>query len=69
MRSVREHVVSILIASASLLAEPMVEAAAHPHIWVTVETTVLYDKGTFTGLREKWTFNEYCTALCNRGPR
>ena len=25
-------------------------AASHPHVWITVETTVLYDKGNFTGL-------------------
>ena len=24
-------------------------AAAHPHVWIIFETTVLYDKGTFVG--------------------
>jgi ABC-type uncharacterized transport system substrate-binding protein len=31
---------------------------AHPHVWVTVEMTVLYDKGNLTGLQHKWTFDE-----------
>jgi ABC-type uncharacterized transport system substrate-binding protein len=66
MRSFREHV-ACLIAAASLLAALTTDVAAHPHMWVTVETTVLYDKGTFTGLREKWTFDEYYTAYAIEG--
>jgi ABC-type uncharacterized transport system substrate-binding protein len=31
-------------------------AAAHPHMCVGVEATVLYEKGAFTGLKQKWTF-------------
>lgn len=34
-------------------------AQAHPHVWVTVETTVVYDdKQEITGLRENWTFDK-----------
>jgi ABC-type uncharacterized transport system substrate-binding protein len=40
---------------------------AHPHVWVTVETTVLYEGGTFTGLRQKWTFDEFYTAMAIEG--
>jgi ABC-type uncharacterized transport system substrate-binding protein len=46
------------------LARP---AASHPHVWITVETTVLYDKGNFTGLHHKWTFDEYYTAMAIEG--
>ena len=42
-------------------------AAAHPHVWITVETTVLYDKGAFTGLQHKWTFDEFYTAMAIEG--
>ena len=42
-------------------------AASHPHVWITVETTVLYDKGNFTGLRHKWTFDEFYTAMAIEG--
>jgi ABC-type uncharacterized transport system substrate-binding protein len=31
-------------------------AAAHPHMCVGLEATVVYEKGAFTGLKEKWTF-------------
>jgi ABC-type uncharacterized transport system substrate-binding protein len=52
-----------LVACAAL-ASP---ALAHPHVWIFVETTVLYDKGTFTGLRHKWTFDEYYAATAIEG--
>src|ERR1700682_4034432 len=42
-------------------------AQAHPHVWIFVETTVLYDKGTFTGLRHKWTFDEFYAATAIEG--
>jgi ABC-type uncharacterized transport system substrate-binding protein len=42
-------------------------ANAHPHVWVTVKATVLYDKGAITGLREDWTFDEFYTAQAIEG--
>lgn len=47
------------IAPLALLADP---AEAHPHLLITVETTVLYDKGAFIGLRHRWTFDEMNSA-------
>lgn len=36
-----------------------VTAQAHPHVWVTVETEVVYDEQkSVTGFRHKWTFDE-----------
>jgi ABC-type uncharacterized transport system substrate-binding protein len=49
---------------AGVLAGP---AAAHPHVWITVETTLMYDKGAFSGLRHKWTFDQYYTAMAIEG--
>jgi ABC-type uncharacterized transport system substrate-binding protein len=37
-------------------------AWAHPHLLITVETTVLYNKGAFVGLRHRWTFDEMNSA-------
>jgi ABC-type uncharacterized transport system substrate-binding protein len=42
-------------------------ASAHPHVWVTVKATVLYDNGTITGLRQEWTFDEMYTAMAIEG--
>ncbi|MEI9900969.1 MAG: DUF1007 family protein [Hyphomicrobium sp.] len=44
-------------------------AAAHPHVWVTMQETVLYDKGTMTGLQQAWTFDEIYTQQAIEGPR
>ena len=42
-------------------------ACAHPHVYVTVETTVLYDKGTISGLRQRWMFDEFYTTMAIEG--
>jgi ABC-type uncharacterized transport system substrate-binding protein len=42
-------------------------AQAHPHIWIIFETTVLHDKGTFVGVRHKWTFDEFYTTMAIEG--
>jgi ABC-type uncharacterized transport system substrate-binding protein len=42
-------------------------AAAHPHVWVTMKETVLYDKGTITGLQQAWTFDEFYTQQAIEG--
>jgi ABC-type uncharacterized transport system substrate-binding protein len=42
-------------------------ADAHPHMWITVETTVLHENGAFFGLRHKWTFDEFYTAAAIEG--
>jgi ABC-type uncharacterized transport system substrate-binding protein len=39
------------------------QASAHPHVWITVETTVLYENGAFAGLRHRWTFDEFYSAM------
>ena len=44
-----------------------VPVAAHPHLWITVEATVLYEHGTFVGVRHKWTFDEFYTAMAIEG--
>ena len=41
-----------------LFAATAVPAIAHPHIWVTVEATVLVVAGAFTGLRYVWRFDK-----------
>jgi len=42
-------------------------AAAHPHVWVTMQETVLYDKGAITGLQQAWTFDEFYTQQAIEG--
>jgi ABC-type uncharacterized transport system substrate-binding protein len=42
-------------------------ANAHPHVWVTVEATLLYEQGAFSGFRHKWTFDEFYSAMAVEG--
>jgi ABC-type uncharacterized transport system substrate-binding protein len=44
-----------------------IAAIAHPHVWVTYETTVVYDKGTLTGFEHVWTFDDMYTAMAVQG--
>lgn len=57
---------SACAASAGLLtgAAPV---SAHPHVWVAVETTVLYDAGRLVGLRHRWVFDDLYTAMAIQG--
>ena len=67
MRIAPRRPLSAVMLAAGLLAAFTAGAAAHPHVWITVETTVLYDKGAFTGLQHKWTFDEFYTAMAIEG--
>lgn len=49
-----------------LLAAPL-PAAAHPHVWVEVQTTVEAERGAFTGVRQRWTFDEYYSSMAIEG--
>jgi ABC-type uncharacterized transport system substrate-binding protein len=49
-RSLQAFALAVAMLGASL------PAAAHPHMCVGVEATVLYEKGAFTALKQKWTF-------------
>jgi ABC-type uncharacterized transport system substrate-binding protein len=56
-----------LLALGVALAWSVAPASAHPHVWVTVETTVLYEGGNITGLRHKWTFDDAYTEMAIQG--
>lgn len=50
---------------AALVAAPRLEA--HPHVWVSVETTVVYQNGSFTGVKQRWLFDEFYSAQAIEG--
>ena len=51
-----------------LAAWPGGPAQAHPHVWVTVGTKLLFNEaGAITGFRHKWVFDEYYTAFALQG--
>lgn len=60
--------VALALSLTALLVPGMMNAVeAHPHIWVNVRTTVLYENGAIVGLRHAWTFDEYYTAMAIDG--
>ncbi len=52
--------VAVVLSAMSVAVRP---AAAHPHVWVNVETTVLYNKRDVIGLQHRWTFDDMYTAM------
>jgi ABC-type uncharacterized transport system substrate-binding protein len=58
---------SVAAAAAVLSAAAASVASAHPHVWITVESTVLYEQGSVSGIRHKWTFDEFYTAMAIQG--
>lgn len=58
---------AMLATAATMWAGLATVAAAHPHVFITFETTVLYEKGTFVGVKHKWTFDEFYTAMAIEG--
>lgn len=49
---------------ALVIATPL---AAHPHVWVSVETTVVYDNGRISGFQNRWTFDDAYTSMAIEG--
>jgi ABC-type uncharacterized transport system substrate-binding protein len=63
-KAIRRLAFVILGGFASLIAPP---ALAHPHVWIVVQSTVLYENGSVVGIRHKWTFDEMYTAMAIQG--
>ena len=56
------------LAAVFAFVAPGPSAQAHPHLWVTVKTDILYDADQrITGLRHRWTFDEFFSALAIQG--
>ena len=51
-----------------LLGLSVVRAHAHPHVWVTFHSEVIYaSDGTMTGVRHAWTFDDMFSAYALQG--
>lgn len=55
------------VAAVAAVLAVCLPAQAHPHVWVTVEATLLYERGSFTGLKHVWTFDEFYSAMAVEG--
>ncbi|MBN9261185.1 MAG: DUF1007 family protein [Hyphomicrobium sp.] len=66
MRAARARLAAAVLAGAAACMGSG-PARAHPHVWVTTETTVLYENGTIVGLRQKWSFDDFYTSMAIQG--
>lgn len=59
------HCLLAIVAGGCLMAAT---ARAHPHVWVTMKTDLLYTQdGSVTGLRQAWTFDDMFSAFATMG--
>ena len=59
---------AIRLAAALLLFAIAGEASAHPHVWVTMKSELVYAAdGTITGVRHAWTFDDMFSTYATQG--
>lgn len=51
----------------ALLVAGATGASAHPHVWITYETTVVYENGALAGFDHVWTFDDMYTSMAVQG--
>jgi ABC-type uncharacterized transport system substrate-binding protein len=67
MFAAMNHILSLIAAAAAALslADP---ASAHPHVWVTMKSAVVYaPDGTVVGVRHAWTFDDMFSTFATQG--
>jgi ABC-type uncharacterized transport system substrate-binding protein len=58
----------VFFAALATLALSAGVAAAHPHVWVTMKSQVVYaPDGTVTGIRHAWTFDDMFSTFATQG--
>jgi ABC-type uncharacterized transport system substrate-binding protein len=62
------RLVGCLAVLAATLATGLAPAIAHPHVWVTMKSEVVYAAdGTVTGVKHAWTFDDMFSAFATQG--
>jgi ABC-type uncharacterized transport system substrate-binding protein len=62
------HLRSIVLATLATVFFAPVPALAHPHVWVTMKSELVYSPdGTITGVRHAWTFDEMFSTFATQG--
>lgn len=67
MATTRMRLLAAWLAAAGLWAVGTAPAGAHPHVFITVEATVMHERGAFVGIEHKWTFDELYTSMAIEG--
>src|SRR5215467_2425088 len=62
------HAICSLVVAVVGLVLASVTASAHPHVWVTMKSELVYaPDGTVTGIRHAWTFDDMFSAFATQG--
>jgi ABC-type uncharacterized transport system substrate-binding protein len=62
------RLMSLALATCAALALASMPAAAHPHVWVTVKSQLVFaPDGSVTGVRHAWTFDDMFSAFATQG--
>src|SRR6201997_5178464 len=57
-----------LLGSLAMLVAAMAAAQAHPHVWVTMTSELVYaPDGSVTGVRHAWAFDDMFSAFATQG--
>lgn len=56
-----------ILALAAMLTTGAAPVAAHPHVWITVESEVVYERGSIAAIRHTWTFDEFYATMAIQG--
>jgi ABC-type uncharacterized transport system substrate-binding protein len=68
IRSLRRAVRRVMLLAFAALAIPGGSAFAHPHVWVTMKSEVVYaPDGSVTGVRHAWSFDEMFSTFATQG--
>lgn len=58
---------ALIAASGVVLALMVSDAIAHPHVWVTSKSRLVYEKEKITAIEQSWTFDEFYSAMAVQG--
>src|SRR5712692_397652 len=62
------RILSSVLCACALLTLASVGASAHPHVWVTVRSELVYaPDGSVTGVRHAWTFDDMFSTFATQG--
>ncbi len=65
MNSLLRHLLALLLLGGAFGANP---AQAHPHVWITASSELLYaPDGAITGVRHAWTFDDMFSTYALQG--
>jgi len=67
-RILLSRLLRIVLLAAGLLPLAVTAARAHPHVYVTMKSEIVYDaQGQMTGIRHHWTFDDMFSSYATQG--